>query len=54
MAGSSENCNELYDLMGGLFVSNPKGSQHWVFIGRTEAEAEVATSSKELTRWKRP
>ena len=41
MAGSSENCNELYDLMGGLFVSNPKGSQHWVFIGRTEAEAET-------------
>ena len=42
MAGSPENYTELYGLMGGLFVSNPKGSQHWVFIGRTEAEAEAA------------
>ena len=42
MAGSSENCTELYDLMGGLFASNPKGSQHCAFIGKAEAEAEVA------------
>ena len=42
MAESSENCTELYDLMGGLFASNPKGSQHCAFIGKAEAEAEVA------------
>ena len=37
---------------------HPKGNQSWVFIGRTDAEAEtpniLATSSEELTRWKRP
>ena len=35
----------------------PKGDQSWVFIGRTDAEAEantLATSWKELTHWKRP
>ena len=35
-----------------------KGNQSWVFIGRTDAEAETpntfATSCKELTHWKRP
>ena len=35
----------------------PKGNQSWVFIGRTDAEAEtpilLATSCKELTHWKR-
>ena len=34
------------------------GDQSWVFIGRTDAEAEtpntLATSSEELTHWKRP
>ena len=36
---------------------HPKGNQSWVFIGRTDAEAEtpvLATSCKELTHWKRP
>ena len=37
---------------------HPKGDQSWVFIGRTDAEAEtpntLATSCKELTHWKRP
>ena len=37
---------------------NPKGSQFWMFIGRTDAEAEapitVATWYEELTHWKRP
>ena len=37
---------------------HPKGDQSWVFIGRTDAEAEnsssLATSCKELTYWKRP
>ena len=37
----------------------PKGNQHWIFIGRTDAESEVpilwslATWFKELTHWKR-
>ena len=33
----------------------PKGDQSWVFIGRTDAEAEtLATWCEELTHWKRP
>ena len=33
-----------------------KGDQSWVFIGRTDAEAEIpnSSSSEELTHWKRP
>ena len=37
---------------------NPKGNQSWIFIGRTDAEAEVPIlwppDVKELTHWKRP
>ena len=37
---------------------NPKGNQSWIFIGRTDAEAEAPilwpTDAKELTHWKRP
>ena len=37
---------------------NPKGNQSWIFIGRTDAEAEapiiLATWCEELTHWKRP
>ena len=37
---------------------NLKGNQSWIFIGRTDAEAEtpntLATWCKELTHWKRP
>ena len=36
---------------------HPKGDQSWVFIGRTDVEAEtntLATSCKKLTHWKRP
>ena len=36
---------------------NPKGNQSWIFIGRTEAEAEsntLATWCEEPTHWKRP
>ena len=37
---------------------HPKGDQSWVFIGRTDAEAEtcntLATWCEELTHWKRP
>ena len=36
---------------------HPKGNQSWMFIGRTDAEAEtpiLATWCKELTHWKRP
>ena len=36
---------------------NPKENQSWIFIGRTDAEAEtntLATWCKELTHWKRP
>ena len=32
----------------------PKGNQSWIFIGRTDAEAEdLATWCEELTHWKR-
>ena len=37
---------------------NPKGNQSWIFIGRTDAEAETPRlwppDHKELTHWKRP
>ena len=37
---------------------NPKGNQSWIFIGRTDAEAETPIlwppDSLELTHWKRP
>ena len=37
---------------------NPKGNQSWIFIGRTDAEAEssntLATWCRELALWKRP
>ena len=37
---------------------NPKGNQSWIFIGRTDAEAEIpntlAAWCEELTHWKRP
>ena len=36
---------------------NSKGDQSWIFIGRTDGEAETvtfATWGKELTHWKRP
>ena len=33
---------------------HPKGNQPWIFIGRTDAEAETPTWCKELTHWKRP
>ena len=37
---------------------HPKGDQSWVFIGRTDTEAEtpitLATSCEDLTHWKRP
>ena len=37
---------------------HPKGDQSWIFIGRTDAEAEtpntLATWYEELTHWKRP
>ena len=48
---SSLNCKEIQPV-------HPKGDQSWVFIGRTDAEAEIpitlATSWEELTHWKRP
>ena len=37
---------------------NPNGNQTWIFIGRTDAEADaantLATCYKELTQWKSP
>ena len=37
---------------------NPRGNQSWLFIGRTDVEAEtpilLATWCKELTHWKSP
>ena len=42
----------------GIKPVHSKGNQSWVFIGRTDAEAEtpilLATSCEELTHWKRP
>ena len=36
-------------------VVHPKGNQSWIFIGRTDAEADtLATWCEELTHWKRP
>ena len=39
-------------------IVHPKGDQSWVFIGRTDVEAEtpdtLATWCEELTHWKRP
>ena len=40
------------------YTVNPKGSQPWIFIGRTYAEAEAPSNTsttwcKEPTRWKR-
>ena len=43
------NCKEIQPV-------HPKGDQSWVFIGRTDAEAEtntLATWCEELTHWKR-
>ena len=45
------NCKEIQPV-------HPEGDQSWVFIGRTNAEAEtpnsLTTSCEELTHWKRP
>ena len=44
------NCKEIQPV-------HPKGNQSWIFIGRTNAEAEtntLATWWEELTHWKRP
>ena len=49
--GSPLDCKETQPV-------HPKGNQFWIFIGRTDAEAEtpilLATWCKELTHWKRP
>ena len=48
---SSLECKEIQPV-------HSKGNQSWVFIGRTDDEAEtpitLATSWEELTHWKRP
>ena len=33
---------------------HPKGNQSWIFIGRTDAEAETPILCKDLTHWKTP
>ena len=34
---------------------NPKGNQHWVFVGKTDAEASILwPHDAKLTHWKRP
>ena len=39
----------------GIKAANPKENQSWIFIGRTDTEAEtLATWWEELTHWKRP
>ena len=47
---SSLDCKEIQPV-------HPEGSQSWLFIGRTDAEANsntLATWCKELTHWKTP
>ena len=41
------NCKEIQPV-------HPKGNQSWVFIERTDAEAETPILCEELTHWKRP
>ena len=41
------NCKEIQPV-------NPKGNQSWIFIGRTDTEAETAILWEELTHWTRP
>ena len=45
------DCKEIWPV-------RPKGDQSWMFIGRTDAEAEIpitlSTWCEELTHWKRP
>ena len=48
--GLSLDCKEIKPV-------NPKENQSWIFIGKTDAEAEtntLATWCEELTHWKRP
>ena len=47
--GSPLDCKEIKPV-------NPKGNQSWIFMGRTDAEAEtpVLWPPDELTPWKRP
>ena len=33
---------------------HPEGDQSWVFIGRTDVEAETPILFEEMTHWKRP
>ena len=55
--GVAEYCWESPGLQESQPV-HPKGDQSWVFIGRTDPEAETpntfATPCGELTQWKRP
>ena len=53
--GVGEDSLESLGLWGEEPV-NPKGTQCWIFTGRTEAEALIfeATWLEELTHWKRP
>ena len=55
--GVGEDSWESLGLQGDP-TSHPKGNQSWIFIGRTDAEAEtpntLATWCKQLTHWKRP
>ena len=55
--GVGEDSWESLGLQGYQPV-HPKGHQSWIFIGRTDAEADalsaLATWCKELNHWKRP
>ena len=48
---SPSDCKEVQPV-------HPKGDQSWIFVGKTDAEAEscntLATWCEELTHWKRP
>ena len=53
--GVGEDSWESLGLQGGPTSPSPKGDQPWVFIGRTDIEAEtpVLWPCDELTHWKR-
>ena len=54
---AGENSWESLGLQGDQ-TTNPKGNQPWIFIGRTDAEAEAPVlwppGCRESTHWKRP
>ena len=48
-----ENPRRLKNYSTAVKLVNPKGNQHWIFIGKTNVEASILTTwSQEPTHWK--